>query len=752
MKAQRFLRMGMAGQAGWALPLMLVLGAILLLLSGGLYFILSKELKMNAASVTSDHTFSGGDAALNRASTWLEANWNSYGESNGGSRYDSLTTTPFTDIPGIAYNISITPGALTITFTTSAYVPVSLWAQVGDLNWDRTIFVKVTDLSATNNALATKYYYTTVHRDSQCRPQFADPLVATGNISMGATDQGSCYTLANLQSGNTLTSCAIAHQVAGGQVTTPVSCFTPVNGYPICSVVNALPTFACPLPGFVNVTDNFFFPTPTITPQFSATSTVTTGASGPTSTFTPTPTPTTPSTWPTNMPSFCYAVQALCGGYIVDSGATIDSYPTTGHGGLSVSGGGITNNGGTVTGVTSVATACVSNATCVPTPAGLTIYPSANLFVQNCAMTLTLAAGDYSNATSNTGGCYQGQSAGEVGTNHSGVVIYLSGGNYVFGSISLVSGSQLVSAPGVTTIVWVNSSPTMNSNSWIGAMDQNPQNFFLMCCDTGDINLNASTGFYGFVYAPNANVNIDSSSKVYGGVISKSGTSNSSASVYFPYNNGNCYGPVQGSVTATYTNTPVFTATVIPSSTPTYTATPISCAPGYLNLTSTTKALYLGASSGNANYVYQCNNFDLGTGAMYVDLRGGPVTLYVTGNLTCTASANPSIYMLASPMLNLTGTAQASPPNIFTVYVYGNLVMLSSAGTYNMALSAPSVAVIFYNGPGGPGTFNGAIMAASISNTGGPITFNYPLDIVGRANAYWEPPLVLQGWRKYFGP
>jgi hypothetical protein len=43
-------------------------------------------------------------------------------------------------------------------------------------------------------------------------------------------------------------------------------------------------------------------------------------------------------------------------------------------------------------------------------------------------------------------------------------------------------------------------------------------------------------------------------------------------------------------------------------------------------------------------------------------------------------------------------------------------------------------------------------MAASIANTGGAISFSYPLDMVGRAGAYWEPPLVLQAWRKYLGP
>jgi hypothetical protein len=454
------------------------------------------------------------------------------------------------------------------------------------------------------------------------------------------------------------------------------------------------------------------------------------------------------------MPSFCYAVQAICGGYSVDSGSTIDSYPVTGHGGLNVAGGNVNWNGGTVTGVTTVSSVCNTSMTCVPTPAGLAIIPSANLYMQNCSMTLTLAAGNYSQATENATGCFTSYGTGITGGGASGEVVYLSGGNYIFNNIVLQNGATLVSAAGATTIVWLTGSGgTIGSGSSMGCLDHNPQNFFLMYCGSGDLNLNAGSGFYGFVYAPNANVNIDSGSVVYGGLISKGGTANSNASVYFPYNNGNCYGPTTTSPTQVLTVAPANTNTPVPTSTPVSTNTYTPCAPGALNLTSTTKALYLGTSSGNAAYVYECNNFDLDTGSIYVDLRGGSVTLYIQGNLICNATANPapSIFIRSSPLLGLTMTSQ-TPANIFTVYVYGQIVALSSTGTYNMALAAPSASVIFGPGSGaGPGTFNGAIMAANITNTGGAMIFNYPLDIAGHKN-YWNPPVVLQGWRKYLGP
>jgi len=720
------------GQAGWALPLMLVLGAILLLLSAGLFFVISKELKMNAVSVTSDHTFQGGDAALNRAATWLEANWNSYGESNGGSRFDSLTTTPFTDIPGIAYNISITPGALAITYTTAAYVPTSLWQNIGDPNYDRTVFVKVTDLSSTNNANATKYYYTTLHRDTLCRPLFADPLLAMGNISMGGLDQGSCYTLAQLTSGSTATSCVLAHQVAGGAISTPVSCYTPVAGYPVCAIAIPTPNQPCPLPGFYNLSDDFFFPTPTDTPYYTNTPTLT-FTNNYTPSFTPTPTATAAAF---NPPSICYAVYTTCGNVMIDGGT--NSYnPSTGivgggNGNVS-SGSTITvNGGGLISGTAqanSPAPGCPSVPTPYPTPAGMTSFPGTNMNV-NGGVTITYTAGSYV-------GC---------GNINNGGTVYLPAGNYIFDGINNNSGNTIWTGPGVVQI-WITGG--WNNSGLIKPISGNSDDLWIYLLSSATVNDNSSGVLYGFLYGPGATLNVDET--IYGGVVADSVTINGGAHVYYPWQGGGCYSA--GSPTPVVVGTPTFTITQTPTGTITPTATYTSCSPGYLNLTSTTKALYLGAATGNRPYVYQCNNFDLGTGAMYVDLRGGPVTLYVSGNLTCTASANPSIYMFASPMLNLTNTAQANPPNIFTVYVSGSLVMLSSAGTYNMALAAPSAAVIFYSGTGaGPGVFNGAIMAGSIANTGGAITFNYPLDLVGRANSYWEPPLVLQAWRKYLGP
>jgi hypothetical protein len=719
-------------QGGWALPLMLVLGAILLLLSTGLYFILSKELKMNAVSVTADHTFSGGDAALNRAATWLESHWGNYGEANGGSGYDSLTTTPYSDIPGIMYNISVSAGALAITYTTSAYVPTSQWQNTGDYAYDRTIFVKVTDLSSTNNANATKYYYTTLHRDSLCRPLFADPLLAMGNISMGGLDQGSCYTLAQLSSGSTATSCLPVHQVAGGAVTTPVSCYTPVNGYPVCTFAIPTPVIACPLPGFVNLTDNFFFPTPTYTPfqsptpNGSYTNTFT-------STYTPTVTPTNPAF---NPPSICYAVFTTCGNVMIDGGT--NSYnPSTGvvgggNGNVS-SGSTITvNGGGLISGTAqanSPAPGCPSVPTPYPTPAGMTSKSGSNMNV-NSGVTITYTAGTYA-------GC---------GNMNNGGTVYLPAGNYVFDGINNNSGNTIWTGPGVVQI-WIIGG--WNNSGLIKPISGNSSDLWIYLLSSATVNDNSSGVLYGFLYGPGATLNVDET--IYGGVVADSVTINGGAHVYYPYQGGACYSAGTPAPSATPTSVYSSTFTITATTIPTSTVTP--CSPGYLNLTSTTKAVYLGAATGNQPYYYQCNNMDLGTGAMYVDLRGGPVTLYVSGNLTCTASANPSIYMFASPMLNLTGTAQANPPNIFTVVVYGNLVMLSSVGTYNMALAAPNAAVIFYPGTGaGPGVFNGAIMASSIANTGGAITFNYPLDLVGRANAYWEPPLVLQGWRKYLGP
>jgi len=278
-----------------------------------------------------------------------------------------------------------------------------------------------------------------------------------------------------------------------------------------------------------------------------------------------------------------------------------------------------------------------------------------------------------------------------------------------------------------------------------------PDAFWIFYCGSNGTTFNSTSYSTCFLYAPQSSVILEC--PFIGGLVSGTLTMNSQTKVLYPMPGGSNVCHSASTLAPTVAGTSTSTITLTPTGTPVPTATYTSCAPGYLNLTSTTKALYLGAATGNQPYVYQCNNMDLGTGSLYVDLRGGPVTLYVMGNLTCTASANPSIYMLASPMLNLTGTAQANPPNIFTVYVEGSLVMLSSEGTYNMALAAPLAAVNFYAGTGaGPGEFNGAIMAASINNTGGAISFSYPLDMVGRAGAYWQPPLLLQAWRKYLGP
>jgi hypothetical protein len=371
----------------------------------------------------------------------------------------------------------------------------------------------------------------------------------------------------------------------------------------------------------------------------------------------------------------------------------------TNHGDVK-SGSTITKNGsGVINGVptaNSPKAGCPTTPAPKPTPTGLTKFTGISLNV-NSGATLTLSPGDY------TG----------LGTINNGGTVYLTGGRYIFDGIQNNAGNSIYCNS--ATEIWLTSS--FNNSGLIKPMSLNPIDLIINFGSSTTINDNSNGILYGFLNAPASTININET--IYGGVVGNSVTLNGNAKVYYPWQNGTCWS-----------------------------RTTTTC-PGAVSLTP--NVLYLYPLASTDSHVFQCKDFNLGSGSIYVDVSNGPVSLYVTGNFTSDITKAPSILTNTKDHPTVFSASIPGQADKFTLYVNGTSVLLSNGGTYNMGLLAPNAQVTFKGSAAC--TFNGAIYANSIvhdnSVSGGTISFHYPLGMAGNVNSYFDPPIIIKGWRPY---
>jgi hypothetical protein len=754
-----------SGQRGWALPLVLVLSAILLTLGVSLALLFKQEIRATIQAKVADASFTGSDDAKEKAINWLSrGNWDNIGYGN----FNCLTCPAAAnkELAGVQYYISITAGDLEdprvaaargVTrfvdvygnarlLTNTAGIDPSLWPNAGDIRFDRTIFVRVVE----TNVKKESRYYGVVHRDNICRATFADPITAVNSIDLGDVNlaanllatggnTGGCYnqSVAALILTPVTTTTAIAtpvmnccpeNIVAGGTIASNVACLAPKPSSMICSTPFSTPASACIVPSLANTATDFAFPTPTSTPTLG----------GPT--LTPTRTHTTGTIITYNYPLNCFGASAPCGKVALNSGAYLDAYnfPTpysaaaATYGGGVYAGGGLDNlNVATLTAMSTpmingplVQTPCIScTPYYVPTPTaiptGMMATVSCTGVAVNVVANCTIGSSDLQ-PNNNCGASYAGGGQSiTLGPNQR---------YWIFNSIQVNNNCQLIiDDTNGPVFVWVKGSFTIDGNFVL--KNGPPQNFQIFC-EGNSVNINSTSTFQGFIYAPGANITVNKD--MIGGVLGKTVTLNSGGKIHYPnLPGGGCSAPPQ-SVVTTPTNTPTLTAT------PTITPTPVC--PG--SVSSMPKILWLASYGGTQ--VYRCKAFHLADGVLEVDVTNGPVELVVDSFDSIASSTS------AFPVIRTIPPYQA---NKFTIKVVGSgVVNLDTAGKYTMRMWAPGSTVQFTTNVVGSlvGSFYGALFANQINkSTTGAMNFYFTKDPALNINDYFAPPVIVKGWRRY---
>lgn len=188
------------GEEGQALIMALLLSAVLIIMGYGLIRMHLAHMKVNAETKHKDRLFTVGDAAIHRAMTVLTKGSGTselWDVADNIAGYKSLTdpAAAFTDIQGAKYWIKIMMGDLADTrnaWGADDDLKVANWVNVGDLNLDRTIFVRVVESFGGRQDA----FYSVIHRN--------DVVYVPGIVGMQTTG---CMDLGNSWSGDTFTSC-----------------------------------------------------------------------------------------------------------------------------------------------------------------------------------------------------------------------------------------------------------------------------------------------------------------------------------------------------------------------------------------------------------------------------------------------------------------------------------------------------------------------------------------------------------------
>ncbi len=225
-------------EKGQSLLAALVLAAVLMLLGYTLIKLNTYQSRMTTETKRKDRLFGAADAALQRALAVLVKdnytggynleNWNNVGTGAGLAGYGSLTysgtvdgvTAPFTEIPGIQYWVCVLPGELVDPrgdTPPANDTAIKLWANMGDLDEDRTIFVRVSETVSVQAeqgkpAFREDVFYITVHRTDVTYVPGDTGLSTTGCMDLGTSWSGDTFTSCNGLYGGT------NHSGTGGTV------------------------------------------------------------------------------------------------------------------------------------------------------------------------------------------------------------------------------------------------------------------------------------------------------------------------------------------------------------------------------------------------------------------------------------------------------------------------------------------------------------------------------------------------------
>jgi alpha-tubulin suppressor-like RCC1 family protein len=191
-----------------------------------------------------------------------------------------------------------------------------------------------------------------------------------------------------------------------------------------------------------------------------------------------------------------------------DAHSLVDSYQSSmgAYGGANVGDNGnvqaattIQNNGGVIHGTETV-----------NSPAGLAIVP-----VPAGATNLPLGSA----------------SPGSININNAQENITLAPGSYVVANLNVnFPGAINISPPG-PVFIWVTGNLNLGGNENLNGI---PENLQFLVNSSGFVNVNSNGSLFGFIYAPDAVVNLDST--VFGGVVGSSVTLNSGSAVHFDQN------------------------------------------------------------------------------------------------------------------------------------------------------------------------------------------------------------------------
>lgn len=116
--------------------------------------------------------------------------------------------------------------------------------------------------------------------------------------------------------------------------------------------------------------------------------------------------------------------------------------------------------------------------------------------------------------------------------------ITVSGGDiqlYITGSLSLNSNTRIDVAADSSLELYVDNQMNFNSNAQINNLSNDPTTCILYGTSnyTGYLNFNSNTAFYGVVYAPEANIQMNSNSGIYGSVAGKTVSICSNGQVHY---------------------------------------------------------------------------------------------------------------------------------------------------------------------------------------------------------------------------
>lgn len=219
------------GQKGFILPTILVMAVVLAIFASALYVLLTSEMRNTSQTRSKDLNAQAADAAFQRAIAMLNAPSTSNWSSMGGNAYSSLTTYPYAEIPGVVYSISIAAGELVNTGAAKALT--TLWPNQGDINFDRTIFVRVkATLSNREDNMVAK-----IHRNVNPFILGDAGIYTTGCQDLGTVWHGNSFDSCNGSAGTGQTSADCI-----GNMTAP--CFS--GGGNLCLNQNPVPTVSPP--------------------------------------------------------------------------------------------------------------------------------------------------------------------------------------------------------------------------------------------------------------------------------------------------------------------------------------------------------------------------------------------------------------------------------------------------------------------------------------------------------------------------